>query len=157
MDEPGAEGRKLLEVLFVEDDPTDVRLLVEALSECTAWCHLTTATNGAQALDILFQRGQYRDRALPDLILLDLNLPILSGLEVLNAIKANDRLSLMPVVILSTSQNPDDINAAYDLGAACYIVKPRDFDHLTRICSALRDFWYNKVTLPKVIAASSTG
>ena len=148
------ESKRLLHMLFVEDDPTDVRLLYEALSEGSTWCYLTTANNGAQALDMLFQRGKYKDQRLPDMILLDLNLPILTGHEVLNAIKAHHILGQIPVLVLSNSQSPEDITIAYDLGAACYIVKPRDFEHLTRVCGALQDFWYRKATLPKVIAAT---
>src|SRR3954463_16357863 len=153
MGESGDRGHKeLLNVFFIEDDPSDVRLLREALAHCPEWCYLTTATNGAQALDMLFRRGKFNTFALPDMILLDLNLPILSGHEVLDAIKSNDTLAKIPVLIMSNSQNPEDINKAYSLGATCYIVKPHDFDHLSRICTSLRDFWYNKATLPRVLA-----
>src|SRR5438270_14090169 len=110
------DRKKLLHVLFVEDDPADVRLLLEALTECSTWCYLTIANDGAQALDMLFQRGKYHNLGPPDMVLMDLNLPILSGHEVLNAMKAHHILGQIPVLVLSNSQDPADIHRAYDLG-----------------------------------------
>lgn len=152
-----SEGPRILHILSVEDDPTDIRLLHEALKESESWCYMSSARNGAEALDILFQRGKYKSRKLPDLIILDLNLPIITGHEVLLAVKANDTLASIPVLVLSTSQNPNDINKAYDNGAACYIIKPRTFEELSEVAGAIRDFWYEKASLPNVIPASNPG
>jgi CheY-like chemotaxis protein len=149
--------KKLLHLLLIEDNPEDVRLLTEALRESKPWCYLTVANTGSHALDILFQRGKYSDVGMPDLIILDLNIPILTGFEVLDVIKSNSDLGMIPVIVMSTSENPADINAAYSIGASCYIVKPHTFNQLTAICEAIRDFWTKDAKLPKVIAASNSG
>src|SRR5205085_1027662 len=109
----------------------------------------------AEALDMLFQRGRFREQKLPDLILLDLNLPILSGHEVLTALKACPPLNLIPVVILTTSHHPDDIRRAYDLGASSYVVKPRDLEQFIGMCKSLYEFWYNRASLPKSVGSKT--
>src|SRR5438445_12525232 len=127
----------------------------EALKDTGKWCDLTVASTGAEALDMLFRRGKYRSLEIPDLVLLDIRLPILSGHEVLNAIKCHSPLSLLPVIILSTSQAPEDVKRAYSLGASCYIVKPRDLEQFIAICNSLYDFWAKRVTFPHLNAAAS--
>jgi chemotaxis family two-component system response regulator Rcp1 len=97
--------RKRIKLLLVEDDMADIQLMREALKDAGEWCDLTVATTGAQALDMLFRRGKYKSLEPPDLVLLDIQLPILSGHEVLNAIKCYSPLNLLPVIILSTSQS----------------------------------------------------
>ena len=144
-----------IKILLVEDDAGDVRLLREAMKDAGPWCDLTVATNGAQALDMLFRRGIYSRFELPAIVLLDIRLPILSGHEVLHAIKSNSRLSPLPVIILSTSQAPEDVRRAYALGASCYIVKPPDLEQFVAICNSLHDFWTKRVTLPVADAAAS--
>ena len=141
------EARRL-DVLLIEDDPRDARLFREALGDLSAWCQVTVAKNGAEALDMLFRRGKFSDYRMPDLIVLDLNLPILSGHEVLTALKANEELSIIPVIVLTTSQQPADIRKAYDLGAASYILKPHDLEQFIRIAQSLYEFWYKRVSFP---------
>jgi len=97
-------GAREVHLLLVEDNPSDVRLFQEASADRKTDYKLQVACNGAQALDILFHRGKYKDAPTPDLIVLDLNLPILSGHEVLNAIKANHQLSVIPVIVFSVAQ-----------------------------------------------------
>src|SRR5690349_17589057 len=113
----------MVEILLVEDNPGDVQLFRSLLSD--PHC-VSVATNGAEALDRLFQRGQFTESVRPDIVVLDLNLPLLNGHEVLNAIKANSRLRSIPTIIFSVSDNPDDIRRAYDFGASAYVIKPTD-------------------------------
>jgi DNA-binding response OmpR family regulator len=89
------------------------------------------------------------------LVLLDLNIPLISGHEVLTALKANTPLNVIPVIVLTTSSNPDDIRRAYGLGASCYIVKPHDFADFLSVCRALYSFWFKRVTLPHAQAAGT--
>ncbi len=133
----------------------DVRLLREALAEAGDWCDLTVATTGAQALDMLFRRGRYNDLDAPDLVLLDIRLPILNGHEVLSAIKAHAPLNMLPVIILSTSGAEQDVRKAYSLGASCYIVKPRDLEQFIAICKSLYDFWAKRVRFPQMESPSA--
>lgn len=143
-------------ILLIEDDPADARLLHEAFAEVGAeGCELTIAATGAQALDMLFQRGKYKDYILPDMILLDIRLPILSGHEVLNAVRAYQPFNVIPVLILSTSQSPEDMSKAYALGASCYLVKPRAFEDVVAMCQSIVSFWFNRVSLirPQAIAS----
>jgi CheY-like chemotaxis protein len=142
-------------ILLVEDDPADARLLHEAFAELRVeGCELTNATNGAQALDMLFQRGKYKEFILPDIILLDIRLPILSGHEVLNAIRANPAFAVIPIIVLSTSQKEEDMKKAYALGAAAYIIKPRAYEDLVGMCRALIGFWFNRVSLIRAQAVA---
>jgi CheY-like chemotaxis protein len=147
--------RQHIRILLIEDDPADARLLGEAFAEIRLeGCELTTASNGAQALDMLFQRGKYNKYLLPDIILLDIRLPILSGHEVLNVIRANPAFGVIPVIILSTSQDEEDMKKAYMLGAAAYIIKPRAYEDLVGMCRALVGFWFHRVSLvrPQAVA-----
>jgi chemotaxis family two-component system response regulator Rcp1 len=137
-----------MRILLVEDDLADIRLLREALKDAGDWCDLEVARTGAQALDMLLQRGSYSTYKLPHLVLLDIRLPILSGHEVLNAIKAYAPLNVLPIIILSTSESPEDIRRAYALGASCYIVKPHDLQQFIEICKSIYGFWCEGATLP---------
>src|SRR5262245_80104 len=113
-----------IEILLVEDDPADVRLAQEALKEGKIPNHLRVFSDGVEALAYLRGEGEYaQGRLLPDLILLDLKMPKKSGLEVLAEIKADESLRRIPVIVLTTSDAPDDIWKAYDLQASCYITK----------------------------------
>jgi chemotaxis family two-component system response regulator Rcp1 len=152
---PLAEQRTV-DVLLIEDDPADVRLFRESLNELTEWCTLSVAKTGSEALDRLFRRGQYAGEKTPDLILLDLNLPILTGHEVLTVLKAMPPLNEIPVIVLTTSQNPADIRKAYDLGASCYVIKPRDLDAFLGMCKSIYDFWFRRVTFPRPVFPSKS-
>ncbi len=137
-----------IEVLLVEDNPADVRLTQEALLEVKLSNTLYVVTTGEEALDYLFRRDAHADRNRPDLILLDLNLPRLSGHEVLAAIKGDENLKRIPVVILTSSDAERDVVRSYDRHANSYIQKPVDMDGFIKIVSSLEDFWFSIVKLP---------
>jgi chemotaxis family two-component system response regulator Rcp1 len=139
---------KKVEVLLVEDNPGDIRLLQEAFKECEATSHLNITRDGEQALAYLRQEGCYAKSPRPAFILLDLNLPRKDGREVLEEIKKDRNLRQIPVVILSTSTNIEDVRHAYDLHANCYVPKPFDIDKLQDLGRALENFWLSTVLLP---------
>jgi len=142
-----AEGR-IVEILLVEDNPGDVLLTREALRDGKIHTHLSVATDGEEALARLHGQGPYAGAVRPDLILLDLNLPRLSGREVLASIKADEQLRRIPVVVLTSSEAEQDILASYDLNANCYISKPVDLDQFIRVIQSIEDFWLTVVKLP---------
>ncbi len=144
----GAKLGRPIEILLVEDNPADVRLTEEALSEGNIPYHLKVAGDGEEALAVLRKIGDYQDAARPDLILLDLNLPRKDGRECLAEIKADPELKRIPVVVLTTSQAEADIQQCYELHANCYITKPVDFDRFTNVVSAVEEFWLKVVELP---------
>ncbi|MBI2954677.1 MAG: response regulator [Chloroflexi bacterium] len=139
---------KPIEILLVEDSPSDVRLTVEALKEGKVWNHLHVAEDGVQALSFLRQEGEYANVPRPDLILLDLNLPLKDGREVLAEIKADEAMRRIPVVILTTSKAEEDIVRSYDLHANCYITKPVDLEQFIGVVRAIESFWLTVVKLP---------
>ncbi|HMC16805.1 MAG TPA: response regulator [Albitalea sp.] len=144
---------RAIEILMVEDNPGDVRLTREALKGGKVWNQLHVVEDGVAALDFLHRRAPHADAPRPDLILLDLNLPKKDGREVLAAIKADESLKLIPVVILTTSQAEEDVIRAYALNANCYVTKPVDFLQFTRIVQAIESFWLTVVTLPSAPGA----
>ena len=137
-----------IEILLVEDNPADVRLTVEALREGKVLNNLHVAKDGIEALDFLHQRGDYQSAVRPDLILLDLNLPRLSGQEVLQQIKTDDSLMCIPVIVLTTSEAEEDILSSYGLHANCYICKPVGLEKFLEVVKTIEDFWLTIVTLP---------
>ena len=141
---------KPIEILLVEDNPGDVRLTREALSDQKLNNHLNVVTNGVEALAFLRGEGAFRHAPRPDLILLDLNLPLKDGREVLSEIKADDDLKRIPVVILTTSDDQQDILRSYDLHANCYITKPVDLNKFIRVVHAIEEFWFSIVRLPSI-------
>lgn len=140
---------KPVEILLVEDSPTDVLLAQEALEHAKVLNNLHIVSDGVEALDFLFRRGEYANAARPDLILLDLNLPRRDGREVLEEIKSDEQLKRIPVVVLTTSKAEEDIVRAYGLHANCYISKPVDFDQFTHVVKAIENFWFTVVSLPQ--------
>ena len=106
------------------------------------------AEDGIQALDFLYKRGQFASAPRPDLILLDLNLPRKNGREVLAEIKADTNLRTIPIVVLTTSNDEEDILKAYNLNANCYVVKPVGFENFMKAMQSLRHFWFSVVALP---------
>ena len=137
-----------IEILLVEDNPGDVRLTKEALVESKIYNNLNVVMDGAEAMEYLMATDKFQDRVLPDLILLDLNLPKKDGREVLAEIKQDNELKRIPVVILTTSQAEADILKSYDLHANCYINKPVDLDQFITVVKAIEDFWMTIVKLP---------
>jgi two-component system, chemotaxis family, response regulator Rcp1 len=138
-----------IEILLVEDNPGDVDLTKEALERTKVSNRLHVVEDGEQAIDFLSKRGVYADAPRPDLILLDLNLPKRDGREVLQEIKADPRLTEIPVVVLTTSQADEDVCRAYRLHANCYITKPVNFRQFLKVVQAIEDFWLTVVKLPK--------
>jgi two-component system, chemotaxis family, response regulator Rcp1 len=137
-----------IEILLVEDNPGDVRLTQEAFKDSKMRNNLYVVEDGVEALQFLNQEVPYVDAPRPDIILLDLNLPRMSGREVLEAIKNDDTLKLIPVVILTTSDDERDIVASYALHANCYITKPVDMKQFVTIVQNVKDFWFTIVKLP---------
>ncbi|MEO5956282.1 MAG: response regulator [Nitrospiraceae bacterium] len=138
-----------VEILLVEDNPGDVRLTIEALKEAKVINKLTVVKDGMEALSLLRRQGPYAHAARPDLILLDLNLPKKDGREVLAEIKTDDNLKRIPVVILTTSQDEQDVLKSYNLYANCYITKPVDLEQFITVVKSIEDFWLGIVVLPK--------
>jgi CheY-like chemotaxis protein len=137
-----------VEILLVDDDPADVQLTQEALQEGRVPSRVNVVGDGEEALAYLRGEGEYATALLPDLILLDLKMPRKSGLELLAEIKADDALRRIPVIVLTTSDAPEDILKAYDLQASCYITKPSDLDEFQRVMDSMREFCLTVVRLP---------
>ncbi|MBW4420692.1 MAG: response regulator [Myxacorys californica WJT36-NPBG1] len=135
-------------ILLVEDNRGDVRLIQEALKSTTAQCQVVVARDGMEAMAYLRQDGEYEEAMRPDLILLDLNLPKKDGREVLAEIKADPNLKHIPVVVLTTSRNDEDISKSYDLHVNCYISKSRNLPQLFKIVRGIEEFWLETATLP---------
>jgi two-component system, chemotaxis family, response regulator Rcp1 len=138
-----------IEILLVEDNPGDVRLTIEALREGKVLNRLTVARDGEEAMAALRREGRFADAGQPDIILLDLNLPKKDGREVLEEIKKDPTLMIIPIVILTTSQDEQDILKSYKLHANCYITKPVDLAQFLAVVRAIEDFWFTVVVLPK--------
>ncbi|HAX49892.1 MAG TPA: response regulator [Ignavibacteria bacterium] len=139
---------KCLQVLLVEDNEGDVRLIKEAFSESKVDKNFTVARDGEDALNYLYGRGKYTERVKPDIILLDINLPKKNGFEVLENIKNDAELKKIPVIMLSSSSSEDHITKSYDLSANCYVTKPVDFDEYTQAVKIIEDFWFQMAKLP---------
>jgi len=137
----------IIEVLLVDDNPGDVRLTQEALKEGRVAINLRVANHGQEALEILRPKSGGM-RYVPDLILLDLNMPVMDGRQLLQIIKADEGLRCIPVVVLTTSEAEKDILSAYELHANCYIVKPVEFERFMEIVKSIETFWLAIVKLP---------
>ena len=139
---------RAIEILLVEDNPGDARLTLEAFKEGKVINNLSVVSNGVDALAYLRRDGPYANAAVPDLVLLDLNLPKMDGREVLAAIKDDAELKSIPVVVLTTSASQDDVARAYGHHANCYITKPVDLDQFLRVVQSIESFWLSLVRLP---------
>jgi CheY-like chemotaxis protein len=139
----------LLQVLLVEDSPTDVLMAKAALESAKLLLNLHVVEDGEQALAFLRHEGMHANAPRPDLVLLDLNLPRKDGREVLAAVKADDQLKAIPVVVLTTSKAEGDILEAYGLHANCYITKPIDFGGFAEVIRLIEHFWFTVVISPQ--------
>ena len=137
-----------IEILLVEDNPADVRLTQEALRDSKVANNLHTVGDGVEALRFLRREEEHAEAPRPDLILLDLNLPLMGGREVLERVKEDPDLRRIPVVVLTTSDAEQDIVRSYELHANAYIRKPVDFDQFTEVVRLIEDFWFTVVKLP---------
>ena len=139
---------KIIDILLVEDNPADVRLMMEILKEGKVLNRLHVVRDGVEAMEFLHREGAYTDVPCPDLILLDLNLPKKDGREVLAEIKSNKDLKRIPVVVLTISKAEEDILKSYDLHANCYITKPVDLEQFINVVRTIEDFWLTIVKMP---------
>ena len=137
-----------VDILLVEDNAGDVWLTREVLRDSKVRNNLIVANNGQEALACLRNQGKFAGTVRPDLILLDLNLPVKDGREVLAEIKADPDLKRIPVVILTTSKAEEDILKTYNLHANCYVTKPVDLEQFVKVVKSLEDFWLAIVKLP---------
>ncbi|NEQ23809.1 MAG: response regulator [Microcoleus sp. SIO2G3] len=139
---------RAVEILLVEDSPSDADLTVEALSDGKVLNNLHWVEDGVEALAFLRRQGKYSDAPRPDLILLDLNLPKKDGRQVLAEIKVDPQLKLIPVVVLTTSAAERDILKTYELSANCYVTKPIDLEQFISVVKLIEMFWLAVVKLP---------
>lgn len=139
---------KPIEILLVEDSPADIRLALETLKTSKLQNNVHIVEDGDVALDFLYRRGAYTEATPPDLVLLDLNLPTIDGQDVLKAIKQDEDLRRIPVVILTTSDAEEDILKSYSLYANCYVTKPYGFNQFVDVVRAIEHFWLSIVKLP---------
>ena len=135
-------------IFLIEDNRGDIRLIQEALKNTSVQCEVVVARDGMEAIAYLRQDGEYADAVRPDLILLDLNLPKKDGREVLAEIKADPSLKHIPIIVLTTSRNEEDIFKSYDLHVNCYISKSRNLSQLFTIVRGIEEFWLETATLP---------
>lgn len=141
-----------LQILLVEDNEGDILLTLEAFKELKVNNKVEVVRDGAEAIEFLKNEGQYSNSTIPNLILLDINMPKMNGIEVLEFIKNNDRLKKIPVVMLTTSCSETDIAACYERAANCFITKPMDFNKFLDIVQSIESFWFNVAQLPKTAA-----
>jgi chemotaxis family two-component system response regulator Rcp1 len=137
-----------VEVLLVEDNPGDVRLIQEAMTGSKVQAHLNVVTDGEQAMAFLRREKTFAAAVRPNLILMDLNLPRKDGREVLIDLDADPALRDIPVVVLTSSAAERDIRRAYELHANCYLTKPADLEEFIRVVQLIEDFWISTVKLP---------
>lgn len=138
----------LAEILLVEDNEGDIVLTKDAFEEAKFRNTLTVARDGEQALDVLYKRNGQENAHTPDVILLDLNMPVMDGKEVLSIIKNDTELRRIPVIVLTSSEADQDVLASYDLHANCYIVKPVNALKFVDVIRKIENFWVDIVCLP---------
>ena len=138
-------------ILLIEDNPGDVRLTQEAFKEGSIDIKLNVVMDGVEAIKYLKKEMPYDQADVPDLILLDLNLPKKDGREVLLEIKTDNNLKRIPVVVLTTSNAQQDILKSYNLHVNCYVNKPVDFDKFFEIIQKIEDFWLSTAILPSLV------
>ena len=139
---------KPIEILLVEDSPSDAKLTKEALKEGKIANNLNHVIDGVEAMEYLRQKGRFTKAKRPDLIMLDLNLPRKDGREVLRELKNDPLLKTIPIIVLTTSRADKDILQSYELNANCYITKPVDFPNFIDVIKSIEQFWLAVVTLP---------
>lgn len=138
-----------VEILLVEDDPGDIELIKETLSSSKIKIDLETVNDGADAISYLKKENEFAGKNEPDLVILDLNLPLKSGLDVLDDIKSNPYLKHIPIIVMTTSDQDSDVIKSYKLGANSYVTKPMGIDQFSHIVNTIEDFWLTIVKLPK--------
>lgn len=139
-----------VDILLVEDNPGDVRLTREAFADGEVETEIHVARNGEEALDFIYQRAGYADAVLPDIVLLDLNLPKRNGDAVLETIRGDADLSGLPVIILTSSDAEEDVARSYELSANAYLTKPVDPGEFSETIDAFVTFWLSSARLPRM-------
>jgi CheY-like chemotaxis protein len=137
-----------IHILLVEDNEGDILLTREALEDAKIIITLSVVKDGKEAIDFLNHQGKHQDAVLPDLLLLDINLPKKNGHEVLKYVKENEYLKHIPVIMLTTSSSERDINSSYGNYANCYITKPVEVNDFITVVSTIENFWISIVKLP---------
>lgn len=145
---PHSHAHRAIEVLLIEDNPGDVRLLKEAFRELNANVHMQVAKDGAEGLQMMFPAGQPKASYSPDIVLLDLNLPKVSGHDVLARIKNNPQTCRIPVIVLTSSRAESDVRRAYESHANAYLKKPSTLEGLIAAAQQIKSFWMETATLP---------
>ena len=138
----------MFRLLIVDDNPSDVEVLTQLTQTLQRPHEVYVAVDGEDALDFLLCRGAYVDAPRPNLILLDVNMPRMNGLELLSHIKADSELCVIPVIMLSTSDSPAEIRKAYQAHANCYVQKPTSSERANRLIQAIESFWMDVAVLP---------
>ena len=141
--------KKTAEILLIDDNPADVDLMRETLAQSARRLHVSAVTDGKEALSFLREHGKDGDAPLPDLVILDLNLPRMSGREVLAEIKTDSELRSIPILIFTTSEATSDVTHSYELGANCYLRKPGNLADFVAVIQFIERFWLDCVTLPE--------
>lgn len=139
---------KTAHILLVEDNEGDILLTRDALEDRNFIHRISVVKNGKQALDFIFKRGEYAGVEIPDLILLDVNLPLKNGHEVLQRLKGDNRTKHIPVIMLTTSSSEKDVELSYRNHANCYITKPVDMDEFVSVVRTIEEFWLRLAKLP---------
>jgi two-component system response regulator len=137
------------EILMVDDNPADIDLTTEVLARSKADFHVNAVNDGVEAISFLRRQGKYANAPLPDLVVLDLNLPRKNGCEVLSSIKTDPALAKIPVVIFTTSQASNDITRSYNLGANCYLRKPGNLPEFVAVVQSMAQLWLSFASLPQ--------
>ncbi len=138
---------KEVHILLVEDNEGDIVLTLEAFEESKILNKFSVVRNGKEAIDFLFRRPPFQDAKEPDIVLLDINLPLKSGIEVLQEVKSDDRVKHIPVIMLTTSSSEKDISLSYKHNANCYITKPVEVSKFLEAVNAIEHFWLQIVSL----------
>lgn len=136
-------------ILLVEDNEGDILLTLEAFEECKIKTEISIVKNGQKALDFLYRRNNFEDVKRPDLILLDINIPVFNGHEVLKQIKDDPVLKKIPVIMLTTSSNPKDVSKAYENHSNSYVKKPIDMEDFLKAILKIEEFWLQLSLLSK--------
>jgi len=139
---------KPIHILLVDDDEADVLLTRRALQRDKLLLEVHEVQNGEDCMAFLRKQPPYEDAPRPDIVLLDLNMPRMGGLEVLEAVRADPELRFLPIVILTTSSSDEDIVRSYNLNANCYITKPVNLSEFKRVIESIEHFWFTVVRLP---------
>lgn len=141
-----------IQILLVEDNEGDILLTLEAFKELKVNNSVEVVKDGAEAIEFLKRNGEHAGKPMPHLILLDINMPRLNGIEVLDFIKKDEKLKCIPVVMLTTSASESDIAACYAKSANCFITKPLEFGKFLTVIQSIEAFWFNVAQLPRTAA-----